>query len=606
LIKTWVLTKQLNQSSIKNYGLGKPNAEKIQDKYTKCMIATQIIDRNYKMIGQNSFEIKEAPTIKDAIALMDLVSNWPDKLVELEIWSQLAILAGKLGQTDNLRYAHFKALESLSYFEKKKLENKTVYLTSQYLLGEACIALGEHLASLINNNSAGSSNSKNNQQQQRDPATASASTIKSVADASISLRRDALNAFADGCSYSAHAENYENSILSARHYWNICIPYLSQAQERATLYDNLNEIIQSLQLAYKYKPAESDLKQQNLNETEQSKQQEERKESDDNKKSKKSDPKVAGAKGGHPPGDTKQANKPGSAQKRQNEPIAAAATSIIITEPVDKFNPMEDAFDDLTLRCVFYACLFQISIDKHEYEEALEQMEEALNDLPRTKHRLLIYRFKVITKSKLGLDVQMDLQKFREESEKNLAQMYRKVALSSAKHVDTINCYQRAIEALSVNFFNYLNNSKLNLYFFFTFKSESSTWLKFEYILEFAQWLYSHEYQLSNCIDLCEWAIDIIMFNLKIEKSLRTISASSTSKQSKASTQASKAKLNKTQQQTNINLVPIVEDDTDSKQIHKQIEKNADSQMENVDSAVNSENLFGNINKLCFLIFNNK
>jgi hypothetical protein len=453
LIKTWVLTKQLNQSSIKNYGVVKSIIERVQDKYTKCMIATQMIDRNYKMAGQNSFEIKETPTIKDAIALMDLVSNWPDKLIELEIWSQLAVLAGKLGQTDNLRYAHFKALESLSYFEKKKLENKTVYLTSQYLLGEACIALGEHLASLINNSSAGSSsNSKNNNQ--RDPTTASASTIKSVTDASISLRRDSLNAFADGCSYSARAENYENSILSARHYWNVCIPYLSQAQERATLYDNLNEIIQSLQLAYKFKPTETVLKQQTSNQTEQPKQQEERKESDDNKKSKKSDPKAAASKLTSVTNDVKQTNKPNSPQKRQNEPIIADVSSISINEPADNFNPLEDAFDDLTLRCVFYACLFQISIDRHDYEEALEQMEEALNELPRTKHRLLIYRFKVITKSKLGLDVQMDLQKFREESEKNLAQMYRKVALSSAKHVDTINCYQRAIEALNVNFRN--------------------------------------------------------------------------------------------------------------------------------------------------------
>lgn len=77
-------------------------------------------------------------------------------------------------------------------------------------------------------------------------------------------------------------------------------------------------------------------------------------------------------------------------------------------------------------------------------------MERALNDLPRTRHRLLIYRFKVITKSRMGLDVQMDLQKFREESEKNLAQMYRKVAVSSLKHSDTIGSYQRAIETLCV------------------------------------------------------------------------------------------------------------------------------------------------------------
>lgn len=82
-----------------------------------------------------------------------------------------------------------------------------------------------------------------------------------------------------------------------------------------------------------------------------------------------------------------------------------------LAQPEKPFDPYEDRFDDLTLRCVLYACLFQVLIDKQEYEDALEQMELALNDLPRTKHRLLIYRIKVITKSKLGLDVQMDLQK---------------------------------------------------------------------------------------------------------------------------------------------------------------------------------------------------
>lgn len=30
-----------------------------------------------------------------------------------------------------------------------------------------------------------------------------------------------------------------------------------------------------------------------------------------------------------------------------------------------------------------------------------------------------------------------------------------------------------------------------------------------------AQWLYSHEYHLNDCIDLCEWAIDLLMFNIR-------------------------------------------------------------------------------------------
>ena len=44
---------------------------------------------------------------------------------------------------------------------------------------------------------------------------------------------------------------------------------------------------------------------------------------------------------------------------------------------------------------------------------------------------------------------------FQEDSEKSLAQMYRKVALSSLKHADTINSYQRAIEGLSVSILSF-------------------------------------------------------------------------------------------------------------------------------------------------------
>lgn len=144
-------------------------------------------------------------------------------------------------------------------------------------------------------------------------------------------------------------------------------------------------------------------------------------------------------------GATSTAVPPGTTQTSSAPKTSSATTATV-------FDPLEDAFDDLTLRCVLYACFFQILIDRNEHDEALVQMEKALNDLPRSRHRLLIYRFKVITKSRMGLDVQMDLQKFREENEKNLAQMYRKVAISSLKHSDTINSYQRAIETLCVNF----------------------------------------------------------------------------------------------------------------------------------------------------------
>ena len=40
-------------------------------------------------------------------------------------------------------------------------------------------------------------------------------------------------------------------------------------------------------------------------------------------------------------------------------------------------------------------------------------MDEAVSAMPRTNHRLLIFKHRVIIKAKLGRSVQMDIQKFR-------------------------------------------------------------------------------------------------------------------------------------------------------------------------------------------------
>lgn len=416
LIKNWVLAKQFSQSAIKNFGLNK-NQEKIQDKFTKCMVGVEILNRNLKAFGQSSYEIKEPPGIKEIIGFLDSAQPWPDKLIELELWSNLCVLAYKANQTDNLRYCYSRALELVSYFEKKKVENKNVYLKSQFLLSEACLALGEHFAFILNNpnSSPMASSSKQNLEQ-----TQNSNASNSSKDIRVALRRSALNGFADAAIYAANSENYDLVVHAARHYWNLCLPYLAQAQERATLYENLTEILSSWTSVYKFKP----------------------KEILDNVDGVKSEVITEGVQ-------TKSAKSIKSAKSNKESIKAIKEESKADTE--QKLGNCEDAFDDLTLRCVLYACLFQITLDKKQFEEALEQMEMALNDLPRTKHRLLVYRFKVITKSKLGMDVQMDLQKFREESEKNLAQMYRKVALSSIKNSDTIKSYQRAIETLSVS-----------------------------------------------------------------------------------------------------------------------------------------------------------
>ena len=104
--------------------------ERTQDKFTKCMVGVEILNRNLKLsgLGLSSYETRggggEAPSVRELAGLIEQAQAWPDKLIELELWSCLAIYAGKTGQTDHLKNCHSKALECLSYFEKRKQENR--------------------------------------------------------------------------------------------------------------------------------------------------------------------------------------------------------------------------------------------------------------------------------------------------------------------------------------------------------------------------------------------------------------------------------------------------------------------------------------------------
>ena len=285
------------------------------------------------------------------------------------------------------------------------------------MLSEVCIALGEHLALTLNPGGMITQLVTESKRDSSSITTASSKDIRST------IRREAVNAFSDGAGYAAKAENYELAMHAARQYWNLSLSYLKKASERALLLENLREILSSLAITYKLKDSENE------------------KDGEDNEQS-----------GGKPISILK--NKKSRPQSPSKNESTKFQSNIETSSTADILNKNADAFDDLTLRSALYGCLFQILIDRKDFSEALEEMDRALNNMPRTKHRLLIYRYRIMTKAKLGMDVQMDLQKFREESEKNLAEMYRKVAHSSTKHEDIISAYQRAIEALNVSIFN--------------------------------------------------------------------------------------------------------------------------------------------------------
>ncbi|XP_071946706.1 cilia- and flagella-associated protein 46-like [Antedon mediterranea] len=161
----------------------------------------------------------------------------------------------------------------------------------------------------------------------------------------------------------------------------------------------------------------------------------------------------------------------------------------------------QDPDDDLTLRAAIYGVLFQAYADKENWEEGLAAMDKAINDMPRTRHRLLIFKHRVITKAKLNCkNIEMDLAKFKDESEDYVSLMWHKVAICSKDQLDQLTAYQNAIETL---------------------KTSSNDWQKVEYLVGFGEWLYINEFGIQDCIDQVQWAADILL-NMKIETRSKT------------------------------------------------------------------------------------
>ncbi|XP_010857855.1 PREDICTED: protein CFAP46, partial [Bison bison bison] len=125
-----------------------------------------------------------------------------------------------------------------------------------------------------------------------------------------------------------------------------------------------------------------------------------------------------------------------------------------------------------------------------DWEGGLKVLDEAMQVLPRTAHRLLIFKHMVIVKAKLGQSFLMEIQKFRDQSEEYLALMWQRLALNSKSVHGELACYHNAIQAL---------------------QKPESEWQKVDYIMEFSEWLYYKQFPLEDVIFHLKWAIDILL-----------------------------------------------------------------------------------------------
>lgn len=117
-------------------------------------------------------------------------------------------------------------------------------------------------------------------------------------------------------------------------------------------------------------------------------------------------------------------------------------------------------------------------------------MENALQVMPRTHHRLLIFKHRIITNAKLNKPYQFDLGKFRDENESLLSQMWFKVATYANGKEDKQSAYVNSIEVLS---------ESCNIY------------QKIDFMIEYSQWLFSNEYPRKEAREILLKAISLLL-----------------------------------------------------------------------------------------------
>ncbi|KAM8806051.1 cilia- and flagella-associated protein 46 [Eudromia elegans] len=246
------------------------------------------------------------------------------------------------------------------------------------------------------------------------------------------LRVAALKAFVQSARYAGEAGNHSLVMFAARQFWNTCLPLIGSPYDREQLKEPTEVILKHII------KAESRNKQ----------------------------------------------------EKNDTLPLHQWPTKDLLSNELSLGHSLPGAEEDLTLRTSLYGLLFHIHADKADWETALKVLDEAVQVLPRTRHRLLIFKHVVIVKARLGCNFLMDIQKFKDEGEDYLSLMWRHLVTVSRSTAGQLNCFQNAIDAL---------------------QKEESEWQKVDYLLEFAEWLYCNQFPLADVIKTLHWAVDILL-----------------------------------------------------------------------------------------------
>ncbi|XP_038140005.1 cilia- and flagella-associated protein 46 [Cyprinodon tularosa] len=154
--------------------------------------------------------------------------------------------------------------------------------------------------------------------------------------------------------------------------------------------------------------------------------------------------------------------------------------------------PKNEATNDdkeLCLRAAITGLLVCIQNDKEEYACSLQLLDKTLREMPGTKHRLPLLEYRILQKARLGESIEHDIQMLSDENGQCCSLMWHKAALFAITLNQQLTCYQKA---------------------FTTLMSTESQWQKVEFLLEFGEWLYCHNFPTSEAQNQVQLAIDIL------------------------------------------------------------------------------------------------
>lgn len=465
LITSWVFCKQmLNQQMAKNLGHDDENPHS-QGPMCRALCAVEMLSLQNNGLPEFT---GTCPTLAETVKMVD-GCHWSDGLVELQMWSRLSVLAFNADNHSLVLHCGQRAVEfadsdkCLAKRQPKKPDSTFQHklVVEQEMLYYASAVMGQSLM-------------KNMQGKNE-------------------IRRDALVCFVNACRFGQKAGNYDLVIAAARHYWNAIKPFIVEPIERELLKEPMEAVLECIAaVAANEVGKEDDDEDEETESSSPEKKPSKKPVSSKIEKEKKTKDKTGGDKKKEKDKD-KDKGKPGdkTGSKGVKTEKQDSKESKLGVEQEEKPPAIPSAYyEDLMLRAAMYGVLFQAYADKGEWEQGLRAMDQAVKDMPRTSHRLLIFKHRVITKAKLGRNVVFDMGKFKNEKEDAIAAMWRHVALNSKAPEDQLSAYQNAIEAL---------------------ENPESDWQKVDYLMEFGEWLFVNEYPVEDALDQFLWASDILL-----------------------------------------------------------------------------------------------